>query len=131
MSYVRPMVLVYQEYAATSQSSVSAELPACIIGPCYNIVDCIEDEVLALVGQYSSSGMSRAAFPNNAPGALIDEKSVRFRLKNALVEYGDSIMLDSAAAGSSCKIVDGLMPTGVEIGDYVVFFAEESSFPIS
>lgn len=40
-------------------------------------------------------------------------------------------MLDSAAAGSSCKIVDGLMPTGVEIGDYVVFFAEESSFPIS
>lgn len=131
MTYVKPMALVYQEYATTSQTTVSAELPACIIGPCYNIVDCVEDEILALAGQYSSAGLSGAAFPSNAPGALIEKESVKFRLKNAMVEYAEALMLDAAASGSSCKVVEGLLPAGVEIGDYVIFYPEGSAEPLS
>lgn len=131
MTYVKPMALVYQEYAATSQTTVGAELPACIIGPCYNIVDCVEDEVLALAGQYSSSGLSGVAFPSNAPGALIEKDSIKFRLKNAFVEYAEGLMLDGVAAGSTVKVVEGLLPSGVEIGDYAVFFAEGSAEPLS
>ena len=43
MVYTRPMLMVFQEYADTSTTTPSASLPPCIIGPCYHIVDAVED----------------------------------------------------------------------------------------
>ena len=79
MAYTKPMVMVFQEYAQTSSKAQSATLSPCIIGPCYHIVDAVEDETLALLGKYDSS-IERAFFPNNEPGAKIIEDSVSIRL---------------------------------------------------
>ena len=98
MAYTRPMVMVFQEYADTSTTTPSASLPPCIIGPCYHIVDAVEDEGNSLYGTYTEAGIESGFFPNNAPGALIDEKSVSFRLKNARVRLHADL-----APGAGCK----------------------------
>lgn len=105
MAYTRPMVMVFQEYADTSTTTPSASLPPCIIGPCYHIVDAVEDEGNSLYGHYTEAGIENGFFPNNAPGALIDEKSVSFRLKNARVRlYADLAAARAARETASCSM---------------------------
>ena len=94
MAYQRPMVMVYQEYDSTSVSTSTAQLPACIVGPCNHIVDAEEDETLALYGTYTKTGITNAMFPNMISGAAIQPDSVKFRFKNAMVE------LDTVAAAT-------------------------------
>ena len=69
-SYVRPMVMVYQDYDSTSVSTAAAQLPACIVGPCYHILDPVEDAALALFGTYTRDGIANGMFPNNARAAV-------------------------------------------------------------
>ena len=119
MAYTRPMVMVFQEYADTSTTTPSASLPPCIIGPCYHIVDAVEDEGNALYGQYTEAGIESGFFPNNAPGALIDEKSVSFRLKNARVRLYSDLSASVLSTGN-CLLFDGdSYPKGILVGDVV------------
>ena len=118
MAYTRPMVMVFQEYADTSTTTPSASLPPCIIGPCYHIVDAVEDEGNSLYGHYTEAGIENGFFPNNAPGALIDEKSVSFRLKNARVRlYAD--LAAGARSTGNCLLFDEGYPKGILVGDIV------------
>ncbi len=57
MAYVRPLVLVYQEYESLSTSSESTTLYPCIIGPCYHIIDADDDADLAYIGTLTELGM--------------------------------------------------------------------------
>lgn len=119
MAYTRPMVMVFQEYADTSTTTPSASLPPCIIGPCYHIVDAVEDEGNSLYGTYTEAGIESGFFPNNAPGALIDEKSVSFRLKNARVRLHTDLA-PGAGCKDNCLVFDeGTYPEGIEAGDIV------------
>ena len=119
MAYTRPMVMVFQEYADTSTTTPSASLPPCIIGPCYHIVDAVEDEGNALYGQYTEAGIESGFFPNNVPGALIDEKSVSFRLKNARVRLYSDLSASVLSTGN-CLLFDGdSYPKGILVGDVV------------
>lgn len=121
MAYQQPMVMVYQEYDSTSTSSSDAWLPACIVGPCYHIIDPAEDEILALFGTYTKDGITDGMFPNNAPGALIDRSSVTFRFKNAMVELAERVYAKGTnsstvwASGESMTEEDG--DWGFDTGD--------------
>ena len=122
MAYQKPMVQVYQEYAATSGSSATASLPACIIGPCYHIIDADSDETLAHAGTYTLDGIYNKHFPNNAPGALIDEDSVVFRLANAYVTIKSDVSLTTGGVSFSSNAIVGLSDIDkLAIGDYVYF----------
>ncbi|OUO53282.1 hypothetical protein B5F76_05760 [Desulfovibrio sp. An276] len=128
MPYQKPMVQVYQEYAATSGTSVTASLPACIIGPCYHIIDADSDETLAHAGTYTSAGIENAVFPNNQPGALIDGESVKFRLANASVNLMDApVSITGFFSGNSllffgqADFIDTL-----KVGDYASFDVEST-----
>lgn len=128
MPYQKPMVQVYQEYAATSGTSVTASLPACIIGPCYHIIDADSDETLAHAGTYTSAGIEDAVFPNNQPGALIDEASIVFRLANASVNLMDApVSIEGMFSGNALvffgqtDFIDTL-----QVGDYASFDVEST-----
>ena len=99
MAYQQPMVMVYQEYDSTGTTTTTAELPACIVGPCIHIIDPVEDEALALFGTYTKSGIDSGMFPNNVPGALIQRDSVVFRFKNALAEIATVSTITATAPG--------------------------------
>ena len=86
MAYVRPIVMVFQEYAKMSIPTQTAILTPCIVGPCYHIMDPEKEEILAFAGTYTEAGIVNKRFPNNAPGALIDESTVRFRFKNPIAK---------------------------------------------
>ena len=119
MAYTRPMVMVFQEYADTSTTTPSASLPPCIIGPCYHIVDAVEDEGNSLYGTYTEAGIESGFFPNNAPGALIDEKSVSFRLKNARVRLHADLVPGAGCKDNYLVFDEGTYPEGIEAGDIV------------
>ena len=122
MAYQKPMVQVYQEYAATSGSSSTASLPACIIGPCYHIIDADDDEALAYAGEYTVDGVFDKTFPNNISGALIDEDSIVFRLANAYVDIIPEISIVSGGVAFSGNMITGLTDAKrLAVGDYVYF----------
>ena len=122
MAYQKPMVQVYQEYAATSGSSATASLPACIIGPCFHIIDADSDETLAHAGTYTLAGIAKAVFPNNAAGALIDEDSVVFRLANAYVDIMPDVDLTASGVTISGNSISGISNVKeLAIGDYLYF----------
>ncbi len=145
MSYQRPIVMVYQEYDSTSTSTSTAQLPACIVGPCYHIIDPVEDETLAFFGKYTSAGIDSGFFPNNASGAIIDRDSVNFRFKNALVTLSSGIyakgtdsstVFNTASSGNltnapgvnanSYTVDDPSLVAQAAIGDYVTFQTGET-----
>lgn len=125
MAYQKPMVQVYQEYATTSGSSATASLPACIIGPCYHIIDADSDEVLAHAEKdYTSAGLIEVDFQNNKPGALIDKDSVVFRLANAYVNILSGVNLTGGTVSFSSNVISGLSKDELKklaVGDYVYF----------
>lgn len=119
--YQRPMVMVYQEYDSTSVSTPTAQLPPCIVGPCFHIIDPSEDEILALYGgAYTREGIDSGMFPNNAPGALIEKDSVNFRFKNAMVALAEDCGLATySVKGNSVGLSkpEDVLPL-LQIGDY-------------
>lgn len=122
--YQRPMVMVYQEYDSTSVSTPTAVLPPCIVGPCYHIIDPVEDEILALFGGgYSREGIDSGMFPNNAPGALIDRESVKFRFKNAMIAMAENRSLATyGVKGNSITLSDpDSCISLLEVGDFANF----------
>ena len=47
MAYQRPIVMVFQEYAKLSVPTQTTTLYPCIVGPCFHIIDAVEEEELA------------------------------------------------------------------------------------
>lgn len=122
MAYIQPLVMVFQEYAKTSTTTPSAQLPPCIVGPCYHIIDPATDELLALAGQYTREGLRHCFFPNNRPGALIQKDSVHFRLKNAMAMLTPAPVPLAGSERNAIRFQDCLLPPGLETGDYALFF---------
>lgn len=100
-SYVKPMVMVFQEYAATSNSTISADLPACIVGPCYHVIDSVEDAALAFAGRfehliteasaylYDTTGTKKSwlTVPSLVTGAIVDTESCNVNMTDVKVRY--------------------------------------------
>lgn len=127
--YQKPMVMVFQEYDSTSVSTPTATLPPCIVGPCYHIIDPVEDEILAMFASgYSREGIESGMFPNNAPGALIERESVKFRFKNAMIALAEGCGLATyGVKGNAVALSDPDSCIALlEVGDYANFSTGES-----
>ena len=123
MAYLRPIVMVYQEYAKMSVSTQTATLVPCVVGPCYHLIDAEEDEILALVGTYTEAGFTDQRFPNNAPGALIEPTSIKLRFKNPIAQlFKDKAV--STVTANALVFASGVYPTGVTVGDRVTVYNE-------
>lgn len=131
MSYTQPMVMVFQEYDSTSTSTLDAELPACIVGPCYHIIDTTEDEELAFLGNYTAEdGMENVLFPNNEAGALIEESSVSIVFKDAYITLVSEIT-PASTSKNSIVFNEEDYPVDVEIGDKVVFDSSDTEYRVT
>lgn len=109
MSYVRPVVQVYQEYAALTTAAKTMKLVPCIIGPCYHCLDADNDPVLTRVGTLQVAGNTGVAIPNNKYGAIVDAESIRLK-------FTDSQVLIKTA-------------TSTGVTDYQLTFASAEAFP--
>ena len=87
MAYLRPVVLVYQEYAKLTTASASVNLTPCIIGPCYYVVN-MDSSTKPLIGTYVGSELASLAFPPVAGSDnwKIDESSGKVVLENITVD---------------------------------------------
>lgn len=100
MSYIVPSVLVYQQLATNAGvANVVPDLEACIIGPCYNVVNYVAGSAtsLTLTAALNSPGGSSASITNNAQtkvvylgspkvGQAVESGSVQVYLNSSLVE---------------------------------------------
>lgn len=118
MTYLRPLVQVYQEYANQSIATPTTALNPCIVGPCFHIIDNLEDATLAYAGEFTEVGVEDVAIPNNSPGAILDEDSVALRLSSVLVTVATSSVLQSSTL-NVLTFGAGQLPVGVLAGDYV------------
>jgi len=119
MAYQRPLVMVFQEYAKQSVPTQTATLYPCIVGPCYHIVNAEEDEVLAFAGNYTVEGMDGVIFPNNQPGAEIQEDSISFRFKNPVVDLTDTAITVDSITDNVITFASADYPAYTEIGDEI------------
>lgn len=119
MAYLRPLVMVFQEYAKQSVSTQTASLNACVVGPCYHILDAVEDEVLAYAGDISVAGVSDTMFPNNYPGAELVEDSVQVRFKDVKVSLSVSPFIGAGAIANQISFTSDNYPEVVSVGDLV------------
>ena len=106
MPLIRPVVLVYQEFAAETVTAVTPDLQTLIIGPGYHIQDYPADK--ASIPLTSAYGTLEAApadaatptgpdaivttdLPNNVVGALVDPDSVKVYFDQARVVIGSRL----------------------------------------
>ena len=129
MAYIEPLVMVYQEYATLSTSTETATLPACIIGPCYDIIDAEEDEVRAYAGAYTEIGFDKEPIPGIVTGTIIDEASLRFRFKNPRVRLAGPVEPVSIST-NKLKFAEDTYPKGVAVGDYVKFASSDGVYRV-
>lgn len=123
MAYIRPLVMVYQEYAQMSVSTQSATLTPCIVGPCYHIIDAVADEVLANLGAFT--GSLTANIPSNYVGALIQEDTVSIRLKNPVVTlYTKKAATKDSTVGSTLTVAAADV-SSVAVGDIIYVYLVE------
>lgn len=128
MAYIQPVVMVFQEYASTSVATQTASLNPCIIGPCYHILDAIEDEVLAYAGDLGAIGMEDVMFPNNYPGAKIVDESVVFRLKDVIAALNVTPLSSTGVLRNIISFADAsAYPDDVAVGDYVTITDADTS----
>jgi len=123
MSYVVPSVLVYQQLASSGGvANITPDLDACIIGPCYNVVDYVAGSTAALTktAALTSSGAA-AILANNAvtntvylgsgfPGQLVDSTSVSVYFNVAQVET--KVVKVAATAASNTLTLATFTGTG-------------------
>lgn len=84
MAYVKPQVLVQQEFTAAADVQ-DTELRAWVVGP-NAIVHDMGEAPLGAFSAVPSSGLD-TAFPGISAGSTIDEDSVRVYAQNAVLEY--------------------------------------------
>ena len=120
MAYVRPVVMVFQEYAKMSVPTETTTLNPCVVGPCYHIIDSVEDDEISYVGIMAEAGMQDVEFPNNRPGAVVVEDSVRVLVKNPVIELTDTNFVATSMVESVITFADATaFPTNVQKEDFV------------
>ena len=124
MAYIEPLVMVYQEYASLSTTTQTAQLPACIVGPCYQVVDTTDKEAL-VPGGYNGD-LEDAAIPNVAPGALIDAESMVFRFKNPVVKLTATPITPASTELNEIQCSEETFPQFITVGDTVTFSGDEN-----
>lgn len=113
MAYVIPSVLVYQQLASNAGvANVTPDLDACIVGPCYNVVNYVAGSLASLtLNQAKTSAGAAAVLTNNAitntyylsstkVGQLVDSASVLVYLNSALVETKVANMTGTAGSNT-------------------------------
>jgi hypothetical protein len=113
MSYVIPSVLVYQQLASNAGvANVTPDLDACIVGPCYNVVNYVagSSESLIETAATTTPGGAAATLSDNTVnnvvylgstkvGQSVVSSSVMVYLNSALVET--KIMYGTGTAGQN------------------------------
>lgn len=124
MAYVKPLVQVYQEYESLSATSASATLNTCVIGPCYHKVDISSTEeadlLPALAGELASTGsLASVEIPGMKAGALVQEESVVFLIRDPMVIMSASDAAIASVSDATLTFTSVNYPTGVAVGDYI------------
>lgn len=128
MAYLRPLVMVFQEYAKQSVSTPTASLNACVVGPCYHIMDSTEDEVLSYAGEIGVAGVEDVMLPNNYPGAKVVEDSVNVRFKDVQVSLKATPFVGASTKDNKIIFADAAsFPADVMVGDKVTAFAQSDA----
>jgi len=94
MAYVKPQVLVFQEFT-NAAASIAADLPAWIVGQNAEIHERGE----AVVGDYADYRGSNVdtVLPNLSAGSKVEEDSVHIYVDDALIQYCEIPAADTAA----------------------------------
>lgn len=119
MAYIRPLVLVFQEYASQSVSTPTTSLNPCVIGPCYHLIDSEDDALLASAGSFVVGGVTGVEIPSNAPGAVIEETSVTLTLKNVRLEVYPTAKAAVSFTDNVLTFLEANFPADALVGDYV------------
>ena len=120
MAYVRPLVMVFQEYAKMSVATETTTLNPCAVGPCYHIIDSIEDDELAYTVPFEAAGLSDVSFPSLKPGAQIVEEKVDFYIKDPVIELAATPYVSDGMSEATISFVDiNAYPVDVVLGDLV------------
>ena len=128
MSYLRPAVLVYQEYARMSTASQVTSLNPCIIGPAYHIIDPIADDPLPFISDYSTAGIVDASFPFNAPGAKIEYTSVRVLLRQAQIRFNSAPIAGASLTDNELQLSgSAAFFASLKVGDMVELIDTDTS----
>jgi hypothetical protein len=138
MAVSRPNVVVYQEYSALSIIADTPEMEVLVVGPCYQILDYLDDKDDCYADDYGTlEGLSPAAAttavtiaspPGLQPGGLLEADSVKVFLDVARA------ILVNEADGTNVKFVNGsnyfesysasagadFVSSGVAVGDILL-----------
>lgn len=129
MAAVRPIVLVYQDFANVSTPVALPDLNVLVVGPCYDVLDYPTNKDAILVGTVGSlmtapTGSASAnvpvsgVVPGRRAGATLDATSVALYVDNAFAEvaFGNdgAITADTNTLGSATGFA------GAHVGDRVV-----------
>lgn len=125
MAYIEPLVMVYQEYASLSTSTETATLPACIIGPCYDVVDPVEDAATAYLGTYGREGLSAYLTSLHTAGAIIDESTIQVLFSSPRAQVS-TISVTASADSVSTITLDTDALAAVKVGDYIEFAVDDT-----
>ena len=131
MAAVRPIVLVYQDFAEANVPVVLPDLNVCVVGPAYRIFDYPADSASIDAGAVgtlnaapsgqASQILSAVAIPNYTLSDTLDSSSVAVTLGNARVElaYGAD---GGTTADSNAFVSTGVNfeTSGVVAGDKLV-----------
>jgi len=131
MAYIRPIVQVYQEYETLSSSAQSAALNACIVGPCYQVMNealnTVKELELSFLGNYTPAGITATPVPNLYAGAVLDALSVKVRFTEAYASMEASSKVVTTITGNMLTFVVLTYPTGIAIGDFVTVKAGDGT----
>ena len=127
MAYIRPLVMVFQEYAKLSISTPSSSLNPCVVGPCFHLVDPYEDEILAFAGDLDDQGMFNAYVPNNYAGAEILPETVRFRIKDMVVDMQATPYISNGVALNKISFADAAAMPPAQVGDYLTIYEGDAA----
>jgi len=131
MAYIRPIVQVYQEYETLSSSAQSAALNACIVGPCYQVMNETLNTESALLrsflGAYTPAGLVATQVPNIIAGAELDPLTVKVRFTQAYVSMEASSKVVTTITGNMLTFAVNTYPTGIAIGDFVTVKAGDGT----
>lgn len=106
MSYLKPQVLVFQEFQLASNEITDA-LRAWIVGPNVKLHRYSESDEKALigVGPYDRSNDTEYPWPDKTAGSLVDSDSVKIFIEDALLMYfADEIGVATGGYGKALPV---------------------------
>lgn len=135
---VRPIVLLFQEFATTSVTPTVPDLNCVVVGPAYQIQDYPDDKAAIAVADYGvlyadnpatppvafTAAITLAAAPSLATGAWVDPASVRVYFENAqvvLASGSDGVTVTTAPNENTFASASAdFTAAGVQAGDTII-----------